>query len=92
MFVFLTRKDFNDIYDRLRIVEENVAVKSEHDKHISDKIDEIANTFNEHDKAEMIKYDSIKQSIDKLFKHFYMIVGAFLLFQYLITNGYINLS
>lgn len=92
MICIFCGKVFDEIFIRLRKVENKVSVKSEHDKHVEDKIDDMLETFKDHDKEEMIKYDSVKKSLDKLFKHFYMIIGAFLLLQFLISNDYLNLS
>ena len=80
---FLSNKDVNEIFTRLREVEKVVEVNQEHNSNL-----EIM--FTNHDKQEMIKYDSIQDRLDKLSKFQYMAIGGFILFEFLHKMGYIS--
>jgi len=73
--MFISNKELNDIYDRLRSAENQLSVNIEHDKNLE-------SLFKIHDEKEMKKYDSIDDSIKKLSQNQYIAVGILLAYEY----------
>ena len=80
---FLSRKDGDELFKRVRFIEQTVAVNQEHDKNLEE-------LFKEHDKQEMIKYDNIQKRLDSNSKFQYMVVGGFILLETLHKFGIIS--
>jgi hypothetical protein len=88
--MFISRRDLNDVFDRLRVVESDVRIQSERDTNILEKLDKNNKNFEDHDENEMIKYDEINKSLDNLKKDRYLVIGGFLLFEILSKYGLIS--
>ena len=82
--MWLSRRDGNELFNRVREVEKSFAVNEEHNKNIEE-------LFINHDKQEMIKYDKIQKKLDILFKFQYIAIGALILFEFLHKLGYLSL-
>ena len=70
-----TKKDLNELFDRIRKVETRQAVAEERDKTLIDKMDNLTEFFKYHDEAEMKKYDTIETQVAKLTNMFYIVTG-----------------
>ena len=77
---WLSKKDGNELFTRLRSIEKEIAVKGEHD----DNLEEL---FIKHDREEMVKYDNIQKRLDNLQKFQYIAIGALTLFEFLHRLG-----
>lgn len=80
--MFFYKKEFSELFDRLRTVENKVDVHKADD-------DNLKNLFLIHDKKEMEKYDKIQLSLDSLQKDRNYIVGAFVLYELMHKFGYL---
>jgi len=83
VFINDTKKDLNELFDRIRKMEVHQAVAIERDKALLDKMDELTVFFKSHDEAEMKKYDSIESEVTKLTQMFYIASGVSLLLGYI---------
>lgn len=81
---FLSNKNIDEIYTRLRQVEKVVEVNQEHNSNLE-------NMFEKHDEQEMIKYDSIQKTLVTLVRNQNYMVGAFILYEFLHKMGYISI-
>ncbi|NCO01426.1 MAG: hypothetical protein GW906_06330 [Epsilonproteobacteria bacterium] len=73
--MFVSKRELNDIYDRLRDAENSLSINIEHDKNLE-------SLFKTHDINEMKKYDSIDESIKKLSQNQYIAVGILIAYEY----------
>lgn len=89
--MFIRNKDLNALFDRLRIVEQEVAVQEEKDINLLE-------AFAKHDKEEMIKYEIIQKRLnsmdkenkeDRKYRNY--VVGALITFETLSRLGYISI-
>ena len=81
--IFLSNKDANEIFTRLREVEKVVEVNNEHNLNLE-------KMFTKHDEQEMIKYDSIQKILAVLVRNQNYMIGAFIFYEFLNKMGYIS--
>jgi tetrahydromethanopterin S-methyltransferase subunit G len=81
--MWISRKDINELFSRVREVEKHIAVNKEHDNNLEE-------LFIKHDKEEMIKYDKIQKRLDDLYKILYLVFGGFIFLETLHKFGLIS--
>jgi len=77
------KKDLNELFDRVRMIETHQAVSAERDKTLLEKMEDLTKFFKEHDVAEMKKYDTIELEVAKLSKLVYVVSGVGMLLGYI---------
>lgn len=77
---WLSKKDGNELFTRLRDIERISAVREEHEQNLEE-------LFIKHDREEMLKYDNIQKRLDNLQKFQYIAIGALTLFEFLHRLG-----
>lgn len=89
--MFASRRDLNNLFQRVRDIEKNDAVQEEKDNHLLE-------AFEKHDKQEMIKYDKIDKRLeqienenkqDRKYRNYF--VGGSILLGFLHEFGYISI-
>ena len=88
--MWISKEDINNLFDRLRFLENKVNVKEEHNNNLEE-------LFIKHDKEEMIKYNKIQERLDSMDKKQqknenikYSFVAVFLFFEFLQKMGFIS--
>lgn len=76
VFMNDTKKDLNELFDRIRKSETYQAVSRERDKTLLEKMDKLYDFFESHDAHEMAKYDTINKDIRKINKIVWMALGV----------------
>ena len=76
MFMSDTKRDLNEVFDRVRKLETAQAVSKERDKTLVDKMDSLHEFFKDHDGQEMRKYDNMNKDIKYLTKFAYIATGV----------------
>lgn len=81
LFVKDVKKDFDEVFARLRDIEIKTEIQKERDTQLLDKMEGLKEFFADHDKHEMEKYTDINNSLEKLKKFMYIATGVFITIQ-----------
>ena len=79
VFIHDTKKDLDELFNRVRQVETAQAVHIERDNTLLEKMNELQEFFKNHDTNEMKKYITLELEVAKLTKLFYIATGVGLL-------------
>ena len=75
VFMHDTKRDLNEVFDRIRKLETSHAVTKERDKTLLEKMDGLKDFFEKHDKQEMAKYNDINKDVKQLTTFMYIATG-----------------
>lgn len=70
------RKDFEDLFNRIRYLESKSAAKDERDRSMIEKLDNLTKSFDRYSDDEAIKYSAIQGSLTYLKRFTYILIGG----------------